>query len=90
MDEKKKVHVRIKSRGMLNSFGYKGMRTPADVDLFESQLIILQAQGVDYEIIPTPEKKEMIVEMVTPAHVEAAPADDRRERKTKLNKEIDQ
>jgi hypothetical protein len=48
MEDRKKVKVKITSRGILNSFGYYALRTPAEVELFEDQLVILEAQGVQF------------------------------------------
>ncbi len=48
---RKKLLVKIKSPGILNSFGYFSLRTPADIEIYEHQLLILKAQGVEYEIL---------------------------------------
>jgi hypothetical protein len=49
--KRKKVLVKIKSPGTLNSFGYSSLRTPAEIEIYEHQLMILKAQGVEYEIL---------------------------------------
>ena len=51
MTGREKVKVKIKSHGMLTCFGYGGLRTPAEVSLYEHQLAVLEQQGVEYEII---------------------------------------
>lgn len=51
MYNRKKVLVNIKSPGTLNAFGFNSLRTPAIVELYEHQLLLLDVQGVQYEII---------------------------------------
>jgi hypothetical protein len=51
MYTRKKVLVNIKSPGTLNAFGFNSLRTPAIVELYEHQLLLLDVQGVQYEII---------------------------------------
>lgn len=51
MYTRKKVLVNIKSPGTLNAFGFNSLRTPAIVELYEHQLLLLDVQGVQYEIV---------------------------------------
>ncbi|HRT03612.1 MAG TPA: hypothetical protein P5513_06695 [Candidatus Diapherotrites archaeon] len=51
MNNRKKVLVKIKSPGTLNAFGFNSLRTPATVELYEHQLLLLDVQGVQYEIV---------------------------------------
>lgn len=51
MYNRKKVLVNIKSPGTLNAFGFNSLRTPAIVELYEHQLLLLDVRGVQYEII---------------------------------------
>lgn len=53
MTGREKVKVKITSHGMLTCFGYGGLRTPAEVELYEHQLAVLEQQGVAYELITT-------------------------------------
>lgn len=52
---REKVKVKITSHGTLNFEPYRGLRTPAEVELTRSQLEILKVQGVVLEEIK-PEK----------------------------------
>lgn len=46
-----KTKIKITSGGLLNSFGYEKLRTPAVVELYPNQIAILAASGVQFEYI---------------------------------------
>lgn len=52
MTNDKKIKIQITSHGMLNCFGYRGIRTPAQVELYEHQLAVLEQMGVFFKKIP--------------------------------------
>ncbi len=65
MRNEKKVKIQITSYGMLNCFGYMGLRTPAHAELYEHQLAVLEQMGVTFKLlvdtqrIPTVSKTEV-------------------------------
>jgi hypothetical protein len=58
MRNEKKVKIQITSSGMLNCFGYQGLRTPAHAELFEHQLAVLEQMGVTFNILREVQKTE--------------------------------
>jgi hypothetical protein len=52
-----KIKIKILSNTMLNIAPYRGLRTPAVVEITKSQLMFLEGQGISYQVIE-PEKPE--------------------------------
>ena len=52
-----KIKIKILSNTMLNIAPYRGLRTPAVVEITKSQLMFLEGQGISYQVIE-PEKSE--------------------------------
>lgn len=55
---RKKVKIKITSVGMLVSFGYHKLRTPAVVELYPNEIAILKSSGTQFEDIESKEDIE--------------------------------
>lgn len=61
-----KIKIKILSNTMLNIAPYRGLRTPAVVEITKSQLMFLEGQGISYQVIE-PEPPESKSKKVAPS-----------------------
>lgn len=61
-----KIKIKILSNTMLNIAPYRGLRTPAIVEITKSQLMFLEGQGISYQVIE-PEQSEPKSKKVVPS-----------------------
>ena len=62
-----KVKVKILSNTMLNIAPYRGLRTPAVVEITKSQLMFLEGQGISYQILEPDNQPETKSKKVAPS-----------------------
>lgn len=46
-----KIKVKIESYGLFNAFGYRSLRTPAIIEIYEHQLILLKVMEISYKLL---------------------------------------